>query len=62
MFRLWETVEDHCGYDLPWYMNPTGLIPFWGGKLTTWRTVLALCVCVLTDTTTSHLPCRRQSP
>lgn len=46
VFRLWETVEDHCGYDLPWYMNPTGLIPFWGGKLTVWRTVLALCVCV----------------
>lgn len=25
--RIVETVEDHCGYDLPW--NPTNLIPFW---------------------------------
>ena len=31
MFRLWETVEDHSGYILPWYFNPTSLIPFWGG-------------------------------
>ena len=29
--RLWETVEDHSGYDLPW--NPTNFIPFWGGAV-----------------------------
>jgi methylsterol monooxygenase len=26
--RLFETVEDHCGYDIP---SVTKLIPFWGG-------------------------------
>jgi len=29
--RLWETVEDHSGYDLPF--NPTNFIPFWGGAV-----------------------------
>ena len=29
--RLFETVEDHSGYDLPF--NPTNLIPFWGGAV-----------------------------
>lgn len=29
--RLWETIEDHSGYDLPF--NPTNLIPFWGGAV-----------------------------
>jgi len=29
--RLWETVEDHSGYDVPF--NPTNLIPFWGGPV-----------------------------
>ena len=29
--RLWETVEDHAGYDV-WF-NPTNLIPFWGGPV-----------------------------
>ena len=29
--RLFETVEDHAGYDLPF--NPTNLIPFWGGAV-----------------------------
>jgi sterol desaturase/sphingolipid hydroxylase (fatty acid hydroxylase superfamily) len=28
--RLWETVDDHSGYDLPW--NVTKLIPFWAGS------------------------------
>lgn len=28
-FRLWETIEDHSGFDLPF--NPTNLIPFWAG-------------------------------
>ncbi|EGC38396.1 hypothetical protein DICPUDRAFT_28679 [Dictyostelium purpureum] len=27
--KLYETVEAHSGYDLPWL--PTKLIPFWGG-------------------------------
>jgi len=31
LVRLWETVEDHSGYDLPF--NPTNLIPFWGGAV-----------------------------
>ncbi len=30
VFRLWETVEDHSGFDFPW--NPTNLIPFWAGS------------------------------
>jgi len=30
-FRLWETIEDHSGYDVPF--NPTNLIPFWGGPV-----------------------------
>tara|TARA_B110000977_G_scaffold180628_1_gene240462 strand:- start:67 stop:1155 length:1089 start_codon:yes stop_codon:yes gene_type:complete len=29
--RLFETVEDHSGYDLPF--NPTNFIPFWGGAV-----------------------------
>lgn len=31
VFRLYETVEDHMGYDLPF--NPTNLIPFWAGAV-----------------------------
>lgn len=31
VFRIFETVEDHSGYDIPW--NPTNLIPFWGGAV-----------------------------
>ena len=31
LVRLWETVEDHSGYDLPF--NPTNFIPFWGGAV-----------------------------
>mmetsp|Transcript_15864 Transcript_15864/g.52004 ORF Transcript_15864/g.52004 Transcript_15864/m.52004 type:complete len:135 (+) Transcript_15864:642-1046(+) len=31
VFRLYETVEDHSGYDVPW--NLTNLIPFWGGAV-----------------------------
>eukprot|EP00123_Amoebidium_parasiticum_P012880 comp21631_c0_seq1/m.30370 comp21631_c0_seq1/g.30370 ORF comp21631_c0_seq1/g.30370 comp21631_c0_seq1/m.30370 type:complete len:343 (-) comp21631_c0_seq1:229-1257(-) len=31
VFRLYETIEDHSGYDLPF--NPTNLIPFWGGPV-----------------------------
>lgn len=29
--RLWETIEDHSGYDFP--LNPTNLFPFWGGAV-----------------------------
>jgi len=35
VFRLYETIEDHSGYILPWYFNPTSLIPFWGGGFKT---------------------------
>lgn len=31
VFRIFETVEDHSGYDIPW--NPTNFIPFWGGAI-----------------------------
>jgi len=30
-FRLQETIEVHSGYDLPLYVNPFHLIPFYGG-------------------------------
>jgi len=29
LFRLWQTVEVHSGYDFPW--SPNHFIPFWGG-------------------------------
>jgi len=29
--RLWETIEDHSGYEIPW--NPLNFIPFWGGAV-----------------------------
>jgi len=31
LVKLWQTVECHSGYDLPF--NPTNLIPFWGGSV-----------------------------
>jgi len=29
LFRLWQTVDVHSGYDFPW--SPNHFIPFWGG-------------------------------